>query len=593
MTKAKGNRSSRIRHRAEVFTPSWICNIQNSLTDQMWFGRADVFGKADGKSWTPTDKKIKFPGRPGRSWQDYVRARRLEITCGEAPYLASRYDTVSGIPLTDVRERIGLLDRKLRVVTENTNNEYDWFDWAVKAYKSIYGYEYQGDNLLLARANLLFTFSDWFKHCWGREPSLSQQKKIAIIISWNIWQMDGLSYTAPYSGSGPDDGIPCVIRTASGRRLTLKPGDEKRRGSGRIFGAIVGNPPYQEEAALKKDATNGQAPRRSIFQHFQTSADRLSSEFSVLIYPGARWIHRSGKGMDRFGFEQINDSALERLELYADSKELFADVDLADGISVVCKNRNKRTLGFTYVYHGKDKTILLKADNPGEELMPLDPRDRAVISKADRFVKRRRLSYLHERVLPRNLFGIESSFLADSPNLVKPYYEDIPLEPEEIKLFTNDRAGKAGRATWFVTSRDVIPASKQEYISQWQVVVSSANAGGQKRDNQIEIIDDRSAFGRSRVALGTFETEQEAENFFAYANTYLVRFLFLMTDEALTSLGKKVPDLGDYSSLRPLLDFSKSLDNQLYALLGLNDEDIEHIEKTVSERRKKGSVLNE
>jgi hypothetical protein len=39
----------------------------------------------------------------------------MEISCGEAPYLVSRYDTVSG-NIISVDDRIGLLDRKLRVV---------------------------------------------------------------------------------------------------------------------------------------------------------------------------------------------------------------------------------------------------------------------------------------------------------------------------------------------------------------------------------------------------------------------------------------------------------------------------------------------
>ena len=51
-----------------------------------------------------------------------VVAFRLEISCGEAPYLVSRYDTVTGetIPIS---QRIGLLDRKLRVISENTDTE--------------------------------------------------------------------------------------------------------------------------------------------------------------------------------------------------------------------------------------------------------------------------------------------------------------------------------------------------------------------------------------------------------------------------------------------------------------------------------------
>ena len=80
--------------------------------------------------------------------------KRLEITCGEAPYLVSRYDTVTGrtIPIS---ERVGLLDRKLRVVHENTGTEAEWKKWARRAVESVYGYEFQGDNLLLARENNL------------------------------------------------------------------------------------------------------------------------------------------------------------------------------------------------------------------------------------------------------------------------------------------------------------------------------------------------------------------------------------------------------------------------------------------------------
>ena len=49
----------------------------------------------------------------------YVISKRIEITCGEAPYLVSRYDTVTGKKI-DVVDRVGLLDRKLRVINENT-----------------------------------------------------------------------------------------------------------------------------------------------------------------------------------------------------------------------------------------------------------------------------------------------------------------------------------------------------------------------------------------------------------------------------------------------------------------------------------------
>ena len=34
---------SRSKDMAEVFTPAWICNAQNNLIDNAWFGREGVF----------------------------------------------------------------------------------------------------------------------------------------------------------------------------------------------------------------------------------------------------------------------------------------------------------------------------------------------------------------------------------------------------------------------------------------------------------------------------------------------------------------------------------------------------------------------
>ena len=192
--KSRDNQINRTREKAEVFTPSWICNAQNNLVDEQWFGRADVFNYTKDKQWQATKDKIVFP--KNKTWQKYVDGNRMEITCGEAPYLVSRYDTVTG-KYIEIEERIGLLDRKLRIVNENTDDIKDWYKWTVRAFQSIYGFEYQGDNLLLARENLLYTFIDNMKFKFNILPSAKQLQEIATIISWNIWQMDGLSYTVP------------------------------------------------------------------------------------------------------------------------------------------------------------------------------------------------------------------------------------------------------------------------------------------------------------------------------------------------------------------------------------------------------------
>ena len=41
------------------------------------------------------------------------------------------------------------------------------------------------------------------------------------------------------------------------------------------FDYVIGNPPYQEEAD-SDSATNGQKPRKNIFQNFQIHADKIA-----------------------------------------------------------------------------------------------------------------------------------------------------------------------------------------------------------------------------------------------------------------------------------------------------------------------------
>lgn len=194
--KSKKEQTSRVRDKAEVFTPSWVCNAQNNLIDEAWFGRKNVFNTEMEKAWERYVGLVSFP--PGKSWKEYVEENRLEITCGEAPYLVSRYDTVTGNTIS-VNNRIGILDRKIRIVNENTDNEIEWLEWVKRAYKSSYGYDWQGDNVLLARKNLLLSFVDYYVSRFYKEPTIEMLTEIAKIVSWNIWQMDGLKHIIPNS----------------------------------------------------------------------------------------------------------------------------------------------------------------------------------------------------------------------------------------------------------------------------------------------------------------------------------------------------------------------------------------------------------
>jgi len=193
--KSEEEKAKRTKNKAEVFTPAWVCNKMNNHCDEEWFHRKNVFNVEQLQSWVTNEEPIAFENKG--DWKKYVSSKRLEITCGEGPYLVSRYDTSTGRKIS-VKDRIGILDRKLRVISENTNSLKNWKHWAYIAYRSVYGYEFQGDNLLIARINLLVTFVDHMVEKFKRRPTEKELIFLTNIIVWNLWQMDGLTGGVPY-----------------------------------------------------------------------------------------------------------------------------------------------------------------------------------------------------------------------------------------------------------------------------------------------------------------------------------------------------------------------------------------------------------
>lgn len=157
----------RTKSKAEVFTPLYIVKRMNDTVD-------DEFQGSD---------------------YDYIKRIVLEITCGEAPFIVSRYDASTGdeIPLDD---RQGMFDRKMRIV--NKIGKETWFKNMLMSLESIYAYELQGDSLLLARINIYNDICEWYMDLYG--VGMKDNIEVANHIVNNIIQMDGLDMMVPYTG---------------------------------------------------------------------------------------------------------------------------------------------------------------------------------------------------------------------------------------------------------------------------------------------------------------------------------------------------------------------------------------------------------
>lgn len=158
-------RKQRTRANAEVFTPSGICK---------------EMVEALGEAGFDSEKECS------------LTSTCLEITCGEAPFIASRYDMETGETI-DIDDRFGLLDRKLECAKREARTLEGYRGLALEALKSVYGYEFQGDSLFMARVNVLMDFTEHWRGKWKAGPDSRILQAAAEAISWNFWQMDGLS----------------------------------------------------------------------------------------------------------------------------------------------------------------------------------------------------------------------------------------------------------------------------------------------------------------------------------------------------------------------------------------------------------------
>jgi hypothetical protein len=173
VVKSRDEQRQRTKEKGEVFTPLKIVEQMNKLNDKTTVNTSN--------------------------WQGYVSEIKLEIACGEAPFIVSRYNPVANGAIIKIENRVGFLDHKLKIVSKYCINQTEWLKWTKVAYQSSYGYEWQGDSLLIARENLLYTLIDNYKAQFGSMPSLEVRHEFAEIISWNIFQMDGLKFVVPIS----------------------------------------------------------------------------------------------------------------------------------------------------------------------------------------------------------------------------------------------------------------------------------------------------------------------------------------------------------------------------------------------------------
>lgn len=573
--KASSDCEERTRGKAEVFTPSWICCLMNNALDEIRLGQKEVLFAQEDQAWQPTPEFVKF-GRAS-SWQNYVKARCLEITCGEAPFLVSRYDTVTG-EMIEVPNRIGLLDRKLRIIRENVGDR-PWFDWVKKAYQTTYGYEFQGDNLIIARVNLLMSFVEYYQYYLRRKPTHKQLLTIADIISKNVWQMDGLEYVPPlkhgvskqtslfdlFEPAKKKDSVSCKFyhwtkmkpEPVSFSPATLQELNMK-------FDYIVGNPPYQEEAPGTSTSD------KPVYHLFMDAAYSISDK--VLLITPARFLFNAGATPSEWNNKMLNDEHFKVIFHEQQSSIVFSNTDIKGGIAIT--------------YHDSTK----------------------IYSRIQQYTTFNELNSILNRVLSfPNFISIENIIYTQNKFNLEHLNQSIQglnrtdkrLESNifNLQVFTDDKQNKDDlRIIGVIKNKRCYKYIPLKYIDQshenlykYKVILPKSNGSGSLGEVLSTPLIGEPLIGYTRtfIGIGAFNTYSESNAAINYIKSKFARTLLgvlKVTQDNNPEKWKYVP-LQDFTENSDI-DWSKSIreiDQQLYKKYGLDETEIEFIETHVKE----------
>ena len=600
MMKQTDTQQQRTRKKGEVFSPAWVCNKMNNALDADWFGglgageTAGQFTVELPQGWQTVETPVQFPACKGKTpaWVQYVQSRRLEVTCGEAPFLASRYDAATG-EMIPVARRIGILDRKLRVVSENAATEDEWRKYATHAVQSTYGYEYQGDNLLLARVNLLLTYAEHLQARWQRKPTKEELQPIANIISWNLWQMDGLRLSVPGGKPQPEaeqldlfsmfgaaepqpPTVSCKVKNwRKGSHGTTQNFETIQEGSTSMkFDYVIGNPPYQEEAPGTSTSD------KPVYHTFMDAAYSVSDKVE-LITP-ARFLFDAGATPSVWNRKMLNDTHFKVLQYESDAKYFFSSIELPGGIAISYRDATRN--------FGAMKQFIQYNE----------------LNKIARKVKEKHEKTLNSIMYPQNKFNLSN------------LYEDFPILKTRIgsdgkdkrfrqivmerfpEIFSEQKSDDSLRTLGLIgRQREYRYISRryveyETWIDKYKVFVPFSNGASGTLGKEPARLISKPALGlpgdgitQTFIGIGEFGTKTEADNLMKYILSNFARILLGILK---VTQGNK-PETWSYVPLQDFtahsdIDWSKSvaeIDQQLYRKYDLTADEIEFIETHVKE----------
>lgn len=358
------------------------------------------------------------------------------------------------------------------------------------------------------------------------------------------------------------------------RNITLE--DEIKAGEKTVkFGAVIGNPPYQEVLKGTSD--------RQIYNSFIDLGYNIS-DLAVFITPG-KFLFNAGKTPKSWNYKMLNDKYLKVARYEPDAKIFFPNVNLSSSIVITIRNTKKEVKPIIKFY--PDKII--------SEVV-----DKVIIH--NEFEPITNIIYLQSKFNTKNLFakypqykgiiGTERRLITSILQKKLSIFEFVESE-DTVKIYGNDENGKL--ISKYI-NKDYIDM-KQQNLKFWKIIISATNgaAGNLGDDNpriigEPKIIEKNAGFTQTFISVGNFDSKDEVKNLSLYFRTKFSRFM-IGTLKATQRLNRDV-----FSNLPTQnfknnneIDWSKSINNideQLFNKYNLSEEEREYIKKSIKSMEK-------
>lgn len=357
----------------------------------------------------------------------------------------------------------------------------------------------------------------------------------------------------------------------AGETMNLE--DVFEEGGGTVkFGAVVGNPPYQESDG------GAQQSARSIYPQFIAAAEALAPEFMSFVIP-SRW-YAGGKSLGDFRARVLADPHMSELHDFPRPEEVFPETNNRGGVCYFLRDTN-----YDAAEAGGTRVITRRAqDVEFDVVRPLDTfgmgaflRDSKGIEIVQRVMATDGFVSFERHVSARKPFGLEGNIVRSID-----FHQKADGLTDPVTCF-----GK-GKSIGYM-ERDRIRL-KDDWIDQWKVLTPYANNIGTELND-----DNQNAFvvAPGTVCSETFIVmgvgldldETSARNLVVYLKSRFARFLHSkakVSQHGTRGTYRFVPrpDLTPTSRI----DWAMSpdaVDEQLFDLYDLTPEERAHIRYSI------------